>query len=61
MSTSRGSASPAPQSAGTRLRKAFALNLFLLCPATSKAVSFAKAVKYGFKSQGQALIECKWE
>ena len=62
VSTSHGPASPAPQLAGTRLRKAFALNLFLiLCSVTSKAVSFAKAMKYGFESQGQALIECKWE
>ena len=50
VSTSHGPASPAPQLAGTRLRKAFALNLFLiLCPVTSKAVSFAKAMKYGFE------------
>lgn len=57
-----GPASPSPQAAGTWLHKALALNLFLiLCPATSKAVSFAKATKRGFRSQGQALIECKWK
>lgn len=47
--TSHGPAS-AHQSAGTGLHKAFALPLFLIpCPATSKTVSFAKAMKYGFK------------
>lgn len=46
MSTSHGPASPASQSAGTQLHKAFALNLFLIMyPVTSKAGSFAKAMK----------------
>lgn len=31
--------------------KVFALKIFILCPVMSKAVNFAKAMKYGFKSQ----------
>ena len=62
VSTSHGPASPVPQSAGAQLHTAFALKLLLiLYPATRKAASFAKAMKCGFKSQGQALFESKWE